>query len=142
MFLLVAFCLASCVNQTETGLHSEDKNHKTIVEESLNVDSHPQKITETISADMSIDVCIDYLGEKDEETGFRLSYRYINTVKIDGVTYHLIYRTWIVDESNPELSHPSFIGYAIVSANGDKIYDGKQNEMGRYELGEILWEQS
>lgn len=141
MFLLVAFCLASCVNQREISLLSEDKNHETTVKEPSNADSQPQKINETISADMAIDLCINCLGEKDEETGFSLSYQYINTVEIDEVPYHLIFRTWIVDENNLELSHPSFIGYAIVSANGDKIYDGMEDEMGRYELGEILWEQ-
>jgi len=88
-----------------------------------------------ITQDEAASLCRTVLGEKEEETGFDLAYLYIATVEIDGNEYYVIHRSWLVDNN-----HWSYIGYAIVSVAGDRIYEGTIDNEGYYCISGILWE--
>lgn len=97
-----------------------------------------QATTQGISTDEAINLCAKKLGDKDEETGNSLVYSYECTVSFQGKEYYVIYRSWIVDEGT-DAAHPSFIGYAIVVVDGSEIYDGLDDQVGNYYVGDKLW---
>ena len=139
VFIAILFlsCFSGC---TEKKSEPCIKTQRIANVDSSNVENEQKLVNVKISADMAIKLCENNLGKIDEETGFILSYRCIDMTEFDGLHYYVIYRTWIVDGNNSELSHPSFIGYALVSLSGDEIYDGMKDDSGKYKLGNILWE--
>ena len=88
-----------------------------------------------ISEEEALNLCFSIVGEKCEETGFRLAYHYVGAIEYEGAEYYVMNMTWLVDDN-----HWSYIGELIVSANGDKIYDGVIDEEGNYYLGQKRWQ--
>ena len=88
-----------------------------------------------ISENDATNLCLTIIGEKAEETGFKLAYRCVGAVEFESQNYYVMYRSWLVDDN-----HWSYIGYAMVSIDGDKIYDGVVDREENYYFGKKLWD--
>jgi len=80
-----------------------------------------------ISEEEAAKLCVTVFGEKNEKTGFKYGYRRVGAVEFKGKYYYVMFRTWLVDDN-----HWSNIGYAMVSVNGDAVYDGVIDDAGNY----------
>ena len=79
------------------------------------------------------ELCYTVLGDKDEDTGFLLSFRSTGAVEKEGKQYYVIRSSWLVDNN-----HWSYIGDFFVSADGKEIYNGFF-EQGEYTMSDIIW---
>ncbi len=104
-------------NQDETVENTPSKSDET------STDTKKSEVKE-ITGEEALELCRENLSSHDETTGFDIGYMYEDTGVIDGAVYHVIRRSWYVDEGNPAMAHWSTIGFAMVSINGDVIYDG------------------
>ena len=88
---------------------------------------------EGISQQEAEALCLPVLGDRDDTTGFTVSYRCIGAVEKDNRQYYVIDVSWLVDNS-----HWSHIGNLFVSADGKEIYDDTVNQS-EYIFEDILW---
>jgi hypothetical protein len=72
-----------------------------------------------ISSDDALALLETNVGTEDSETGYLLIYGYIDTVTVDGVSYHAFQWSWLVDD------HTSSLGILMVSTQGDAIYQAE-----------------
>lgn len=93
-----------------------------------------ENVENEISVNEAVSLCYEVLGEKAVETGFALSYQYVNSVEIENKKYYVINIYWLVEDS-----HWSFIGNAMVSTNGHEIFDGTLEQDGSYIIAEKIW---
>ena len=88
---------------------------------------------ESITPEEAEKLCYLVLGEKDEETGFPFSFSATSTLERNGIQYHVIRATWLVNND-----HMSYIGDFFVSSDGKEIYSGFI-EGDKYSLGNLIW---
>ncbi|MCK9478433.1 MAG: hypothetical protein M0R40_02890 [Firmicutes bacterium] len=93
-----------------------------------------EKAENEISGSEAVNLCYEVLGEKAVETGFALSYQYVDSVEIENKKYYVISMYWLVEDS-----HLSFIGNAMVSNSGHEIFDGILEQDGSYIIAEKIW---
>lgn len=119
----------ACITQTVTTIIPQETT--SIPPRSTQV---PLEQVQGISIEEAEDLCYETIGEFDEDTGFELSYRCIEAVKIEDATYYVMFISWLVDND-----HWSHIGHVLVSADGAAIYSCTPNEDGSYTLDRKLW---
>ena len=79
------------------------------------------------------ELCYAVLGEKDEKTGFPLSFIATETIENEGKEYYVIRATWLVNNS-----HMSYIGDFFVSLDGKTIYTGIALA-DEYTMDSLIW---
>lgn len=103
-----------------------NKNNKTV---DISIDD-----VKGISELDAVQLCIDSLGVINEMTGFKMGYRPVGAVEYRDKQYYVIYAAWYIDDANW-----IYIGYHLVSANGDIIYDCEISRDGTYYVSRKLW---
>ncbi len=88
---------------------------------------------QNITAEDAEKLCYSVLGEKDENTGFKFSFGFTETIEKDEKEYYVIRASWLVNNS-----HMSYIGDFFVSTDGKEIYSGIALN-GEYEIGNLIW---
>ena len=84
-------------------------------------DTTAEKEEETTSLDKistpdeAVAAAKEWLGEIDEETGYKYTYSYDGTLEDGGVTYYKIRVSWFIEEQG----RSSLCGYLLVSPQGD-----------------------
>ena len=105
----------------------------------------PMDSVKGLSPDEAISLCYEKLGETDGEggydrgnnTGNKIGYRCVGAVKFKDKNYYILYTSWLVSNN-----HWSYIGYTLVSADADEIYDGAIDSDGNKKKKKKIWEKT
>lgn len=88
---------------------------------------------ESITPKEAEELCYSVLGEKDEGTGFPFSFSATATLERNGIQYHVIRASWLVNND-----HMSYIGDFFVSTDGKEIYNGFVGK-DEYTIESLIW---